>query len=265
MSQKQRLDVLLTQKGLAESRQKAQGIIMSGNVYVGGQMVDKSGTMIPIDAEVTVKGKSCPYVSRGGIKLQGALDGFSIGVEGKTILDIGASTGGFTDCLLQRGAKKIYAVDVGYGQLDWRLRNDERVVVRDRTNARYLTGEDFPEKMDLIVIDVSFISLRKILPVTVEMLREKGEVVALVKPQFEVGREDVGKKGVVRDPQKHKSAIESVLDAAEKLGYSCSGISRSAITGPAGNIEFFVRLSQDKAAGKKYQNFLDQLFPQPQE
>ena len=242
MPKKLRLDILLAQRGLAESRQKAQRIIMAGVVRVNGQKIDKSSAMIAPDTEVTVLGKSCPYVSRGGLKLQGALDVFSLQVEGMVILDIGASTGGFTDCLLQRGAKKIYAVDVGYGQLDWNLRNDDRVIVRERTNARYLSPEDFEEKMDLIVIDASFISLDKILPATVGILREEGEVLALVKPQFEVGRFEVGKGGVVRDPQKHKSAVEGVVKEAEKLGYACSGTVRSPITGPAGNVEFFIRL-----------------------
>lgn len=242
MPKKIRLDNLLTQKGLAESRQKAQRMIMAGIVRVNGQKADKSGTMFPADAKVDLVGKSCPFVSRGGLKLQGALEEFNIEVNGCVVLDIGASTGGFTDCLLQYGAKKVYAVDVGYGQIDWQLRNNERVVVMDRTNARYLSYEDFGEKIDLIVIDVSFISLTKILPVTVGILKEQGEILALVKPQFEVGRREVGKKGVVRDPQKHKSAIDGVLKAAAELGYACCGIIRSPITGPAGNVEFFVRL-----------------------
>jgi 23S rRNA (cytidine1920-2'-O)/16S rRNA (cytidine1409-2'-O)-methyltransferase len=257
MSPKIRLDTLLTQKGLAESRQKAQRMIMAGIVRVNGQLVDKSGTMILSDAEVNVVGKSCPYASRGGLKLQGAVEEFNIRVNGSVALDIGASTGGFTDCLLQHGAKKVYAVDVGYGQIDWQLRNDERVVVMDRTNARYLTPEDFREKMDFIVIDVSFISLTKILPATIGILKEQGEILALVKPQFEVGRREVGKKGVVRDPQKHKSAIDSVLKAAEKLGYACYGIIRSPITGPAGNVEFFVRLRQGEG---EYHVLLDTFF-----
>jgi 23S rRNA (cytidine1920-2'-O)/16S rRNA (cytidine1409-2'-O)-methyltransferase len=257
MSPKIRLDTLLTQKGLAESRQKAQRMIMAGIVRVNGQMVDKSGTMISSDAEINVVGKSCPYVSRGGLKLQGALEGFNIVVKGCVALDIGASTGGFTDCLLQSGAKKVYAVDVGYGQIDWRLRNDERVVVMDRTNARYLSSEDIEEKIDLVVIDVSFISLTKILPVTIGILKEQGEILALVKPQFEVGRREVGKKGVVKDPQKHKSAIDTVLKAAGELSYACCGIIRSPITGPAGNVEFFVRLHRGEG---EYHALLDAFF-----
>ena len=259
MPKRLRLDILLTKNGLAESRQKAQTIILMGTVRVNGQKVDKSSAMYLPDAEVVVVGKKCPYVSRGGIKLQGALDGFHIQVNGKVMLDIGASTGGFTDCLLQRGAQKMYAVDVGYGQLDWRLRNDERVIVRERTNARYLSTDDFPEKMDLIVIDVSFISLSKIFPVTVGILKDKGEILALVKPQFEVGRYEVGKKGVVRDPQKQRAAIETVIADAEKLGYCCGGIVRSPITGPAGNVEFFVHIYRGKAV--EYPTMLDSLFP----
>jgi 23S rRNA (cytidine1920-2'-O)/16S rRNA (cytidine1409-2'-O)-methyltransferase len=258
MSQKIRLDNLITQKGLAESRQKAQGMIMAGIVRVDGRKVDKSGTLISLEAEVTVKGKTCPYVSRGGIKLQGALDEFQIQVEGSVALDIGASTGGFTDCLLQYGATRVYAVDVGYGQIDWKLRCDKRVVVCDRTNARYLSTDNFEEMIDLIVIDVSFISLTKILPATVGILTDEGEILALVKPQFEVGRSEVGKKGVVRDPQKHKSAIESVINAAEGLGYSCCGIARSPITGPKGNVEFFVRLNRKEE--REYQTLVDSLF-----
>lgn len=257
MSSKIRLDTLLTQKRLAESRQKAQGMIMAGIVRVNGHKVDKSGTMIASDAEVHVVGKSCPYVSRGGLKLQGAVEGFNIEVHGCVVLDIGASTGGFTDCLLQKGAKKVYAVDVGYGQIDWRLRNDERVVVMDRINARYLSSGNFEEKMDLIVIDVSFISLTKILPVTVGILKEQGEILAMVKPQFEVGRREVGKKGVVRDPQKHKSAIDNVLKSAAELGYACCGLIRSPITGPAGNVEFFIRLHRGES---EYHALLDSFF-----
>ncbi len=233
-------------------------MIMAGIIRVDGRMVDKSGTLISPEAEVTVEGKSCPYVSRGGIKLQGALDEFQIMVEGSVVLDIGASTGGFTDCLLQKGANKVYAVDVGYGQIDWKLRCDERVVVRDRTNARYLSTDDFEDKMDLIVIDVSFISLTKILPVTTGILKEDGEILAMVKPQFEVGKGEVGKKGVVRDPQKHKSSIENVLQAAYELGYSCSAITRSPITGPKGNVEFFVRLNRKEE--REYQTFLNSLI-----
>ncbi len=239
---KKRLDLLLVDLGLAESRQKAQALIMAGEVFVKGQRVDKSGTAIPEDAEVEVRGKKLPYVSRGGLKLEKALNTFPITVEGKICMDTGASTGGFTDCMLQRGASKVYAVDVGYGQLDYRLREDARVICMERTNARYLTHEQIPEELDFATVDVSFISLRLILPMLRGLLRPEGEVVCLVKPQFEAGREKVGKKGVVRDPAVHLEVLEQFLLHAEQADFSVLGLTFSPIRGPEGNIEYLGHL-----------------------
>ena len=238
MSNKTRLDVLLVERGLQESRQKAQATIMAGLVYVAGQKVDKPGTNVANDAEIEVRGKALHYVSRGGLKLEKALQTWPITLTGKICADIGASTGGFTDCMLQNGANKVYAVDVGYGQLDWKLRNDGRVICLERTNARYLTHEDIPDTLDFASIDVSFISLKLIFPALYELLSDGGEVACLIKPQFEAGREKVGKKGVVRDPAVHLEVLESFLIFAKENNFTVLGITYSPIRGPEGNIEY---------------------------
>ena len=235
---KKRLDVAMVEQGLAESRQKAQAIIMAGQVYVNGQKVDKAGAPVTEDAAIEVRGKTLRYVSRGGLKLEKAMQLWPITLKGFICADIGASTGGFTDCMLQNGAEKVYAVDVGYNQLDWRLRSDPRVVCMERTNARYLTGEQIPEPLDFFSVDVAFISLRLILPPMRPLVREGAQAVCLVKPQFEAGREKVGKKGVVRDPAVHLEVLEHFLDHAREAGFSVKDITFSPITGPEGNIEY---------------------------
>ena len=238
MSNKTRLDVLLVEQGLQESRQKAQATIMSGLVFVDGQRVDKPGTAVPNTAAIEIRGNVLPYVSRGGLKLEKAMATFPIDLHGAVCGDIGASTGGFTDCMLQNGAEKVYAVDVGYGQLAWKLRSDPRVVCLERTNARYLTHEQVPEELDFASIDVSFISLKLILPAVHGLLREAGHVACLVKPQFEAGREKVGKKGVVRDPAVHLEVLEHFLTHAKESHFTVLGITYSPIRGPEGNIEY---------------------------
>ena len=243
MSKKIRLDVLVTERGLCESRQKAQATIMSGIVFVDGKRVDKAGTMVSNDSNIEIRGTTLKYVSRGGLKLEKAMQTFPLHLEGKVCADIGASTGGFTDCMLQNGAKKVYAVDVGYGQLDWKLRNDERVVCMERTNARYLTHEEIPEELDFASIDVSFISLKLIFPALYGLLREGGEIACLIKPQFEAGREKVGKKGVVRDPATHREVLEQFIALAHEQGFCILGLTFSPVKGPEGNIEFLAHLS----------------------
>jgi 23S rRNA (cytidine1920-2'-O)/16S rRNA (cytidine1409-2'-O)-methyltransferase len=235
---KQRIDQLLVDRGLAESRQKAQALILAGAVMVNGQKAQKAGQTVPVDSAVELL-ERLPYVSRGGFKLAAALDRFRIDPTGKTCVDIGASTGGFTDCLLQRGALRVYAVDVGASQLDWRLRTDPRVVVRDHTNARYLQLTDIPEPCALAVCDVSFISVTLILPALPPVLTSNGEMVVLIKPQFEVGRDEVGKGGIVRDPSLHRAACDKVRGAMEALGYR-SEIIDSPILGAEGNREFLL-------------------------
>ncbi len=239
---KERIDVLLVQRGLSQSRERAKADIMSGNVFVAGQRVDKPGTTVPEDAEIEITGQRLAFVSRGGLKLEKALDTFGVKAEGKTCIDCGASTGGFTDCLLGRGAKKVYAIDVGYGQLAWSLRTDERVVVMERTNIRYVTREQVPDEPELAAIDVSFISLRLVLPVLKTLLSEKGEVVCLIKPQFEAGKDKVGKKGVVRDIQTHKDVLNDFKKYSAELGFSLLGVTFSPIKGPEGNIEYLGHL-----------------------
>ena len=238
MANKTRLDVLLVARGLQEARQKAQATIMSGLVFVKGQRVDKPGTAVPNDAEIEVRGNALKYVSRGGLKLEKAMATFPIDLHGTVCGDIGASTGGFTDCMLQNGARKVYAVDVGYGQLAWSLRSDERVVCMERTNARYLTHEQIPEELDFASVDVSFISLKLILPPLCGLLRQGGHVACLVKPQFEAGKEKVGKKGVVRDPAVHLEVLEHFLEHAKESGFTALGLTYSPIRGPEGNIEY---------------------------
>ena len=239
MATKVRLDHLLVQRSLAESRSQAQALVLAGQVRVGGQVVSKPGTRVLADAELTVD-QPLPYVSRGGLKLAAALDAFDIPVEGAICADVGASTGGFTDCLLQRGAARVYAIDVGYGQLAWKLRQDERVIVMERTNARYL--QVLPEPINLAVLDVSFISLGLLLPVIAGWLAPAAHVVALIKPQFETGRRHVGKGGVVRDPKVHRQVLERVAEHAREQGLAIGGLIRSPITGPAGNVEFLMHL-----------------------
>lgn len=238
MSEKKRLDVLLVERGLLESRQKAQTTIMSGLVFVKGQRADKPGTAYPPDVEIEVRGNALQYVSRGGLKLEKAMAAFPIDLQGAVCGDIGASTGGFTDCMLQNGAAKVYAVDVGYGQLAWKLRSDERVVCLERTNARYLTHAQIPDELDFSSVDVSFISLKLILPALRGLLKPDGHVACLVKPQFEAGREKVGKKGVVRDPQVHLEVLEHFLIHAKESDFTVIGITYSPIRGPEGNIEY---------------------------
>ena len=239
---KERLDVLLVSQGLAASREKAKAIIMSGNVLVNGQREDKAGTMIDVKAEITVKGGQLKYVSRGGLKLEKAMSHFDLTLEGRVCMDVGASTGGFTDCMLQNGAVKVYSVDVGHGQLDWKLRNDPRVVCMEKTNIRYVTPEQIEEPAAFVSIDVSFISLTKVLPPVRELMTEDGEIVCLIKPQFEAGREKVGKKGVVRDPKVHEEVIEKVIDFAATVGLESRKLEFSPIKGPEGNIEYLLHL-----------------------
>ncbi len=259
MSNKTRLDVLLTERGLLDSRQKAQATIMSGIVFVNGQRVDKAGTAVSNDALIEIRGTTLPYVSRGGLKLEKAMQTFPLTLTGKICADIGASTGGFTDCMLQNGAKKVYAVDVGYGQLDWKLRNDARVVCMERTNARYLTHEEIPEELDFSSVDVSFISLKLIFPALYGLLREGGEIACLIKPQFEAGREKVGKKGVVRDPAVHLEVLEHFLIHAKENHFTVLGITYSPIRGPEGNIEYlgFLRKSEEPDAAVDLQAIVE--------
>ena len=243
MKTKKRLDVLLTERLFAESRAKAQAIIMAGQVYVNGQKADKPGTSFEETVEIEVRGAVCPYVSRGGLKLEKALRDFGVKPEGYVCSDSGASTGGFTDCLLQQGAKKVFAIDVGYGQLDWKIRSDERVVVMERTNIRYVTPEDLGEPLDLSVIDVSFIGLEIVLPTIKTLLKPTGQVLCLIKPQFEAGKEKVGKKGVVREPETHKEVLDNFVALADKLGFAILGLTFSPVKGPEGNIEFLGHLT----------------------
>lgn len=249
MSNKTRLDVLLVEQGLQESRQKAQATIMAGIVYVNNQKVDKPGTAVPKDAHIEVRGKTLRYVSRGGLKLEKAMEEFPITLEGKTCMDIGASTGGFTDCMLQNGAVKVYAVDVGYGQLAWSLRTDEHVVNMERTNIRYVTPEDLAEPIEFFSVDVSFISLHHIFPVAQRITTPDAMGVCLVKPQFEAGREKVGKNGVVRDPAVHREVLHNAMSYAAENGFVVRGLDYSPVKGPEGNIEYlmFVQKSDQPA------------------
>ena len=249
MKIKKRLDVLLTERMFAESRAKAQAIIMSGNVYVDGQKADKPGTSYEESVEIEVRGAVCPYVSRGGLKLEKALRDFGVKPVDFVCSDSGASTGGFTDCLLQQGAKKVFAIDVGYGQLDWKIRSDPRVVVMERTNIRYVTPEQLGEPLDLSVIDVSFISLKIVLPTIKTLLKPTGQVLCLIKPQFEAGKDKVGKKGVVRDPATHQEVLDSFVSLAHDQGFKILGLTFSPVKGPEGNIEFLGHLSLDQVDG----------------
>lgn len=249
MKIKKRLDVLLVERGLAENRTKAQAIIMSGLVYVTGQKADKPGVSYEETAEIEVRSGGCPYVSRGGLKLEKALRDFGVDPTGFVCSDSGASTGGFTDCLLQQGASKVFAIDVGYGQLDWKIRSDPRVVVMERTNVRYVTPEMLGEPLDLSVIDVSFISLKIVLPVIKTFLKPTGQVLCLIKPQFEAGREKVGKKGVVRDPAIHKEVLDDFVKLTQEIGFTILGLTFSPVKGPEGNIEFLAHLTLDDKPG----------------
>ena len=239
---KERLDVLLVKRNLAESREKAKAVIMAGNVYVDGQKEDKAGTAFSPEASIEIRGHVLPYVSRGGLKLEKAVSCFNLDLTGKIAADIGASTGGFTDCALQNGAARVYAIDVGYGQLAWKLRSDERVVNMERTNVRYLEADSLPEKVDVVTIDVAFISLDKVLPAVKKIIADDSIVIALIKPQFEAGKENVGKKGVVRDPQVHLTVINNVIATAGELGFKIAGLDYSPVKGPEGNIEYLLYL-----------------------
>lgn len=242
---KERLDVLLVKKQFARSREKAKAIIMSGIVYVDGQKEDKAGAVFSEEAEIEIRGNTLPFVSRGGLKLDKAFRVFSIDVKDMTCLDIGASTGGFTDCMLQNGAAKVYAVDVGHGQLDWKLRNDPRVVCMEKTNFRYVTNEQIPEEIEFAATDVSFISLTKILPAAKELLKPGAYMVCLIKPQFEAGREKVGKKGVVTDSKVHEEVVEKIENFAASIGFRIAGLDFSPIKGPEGNIEYLLYLQNE--------------------
>jgi len=239
---KERLDVLLVEKGLAPSRERAKSYIMAGMVLVDGQKVDKAGTLVSPIADLTITGDNIGYVSRGGLKLAKAIETFTIDIKGKTVADIGASTGGFTDCVLKNGAAKVYAIDVGYGQLAWSLRNDRRVINMERVNVRNLTPDDIGELLDFITVDVSFISLEKVLPVVRQLLKVNSSAVVLIKPQFEAGREKVGKRGVVKDPEVHIDVINKIVEFGKGLGLFPLGLTYSPITGPEGNIEYLLYL-----------------------
>ena len=249
MKVKKRLDVLLTEQGYAENRTKAQAIIMSGIVYADGQKADKPGTAYEETVSIEVRGGACPYVSRGGLKLEKALRDFGVKPEGFVCSDSGASTGGFTDCLLQQGARKVFAIDVGYGQLDWKIRSDPRVVVMEKTNIRYVTPEQLGEPLDLSVVDVSFISLKIVLPAIRALLKPTGQVLCLIKPQFEAGREKVGKKGVVREKSTHVEVLQGFVELADSLGFHILGLTYSPVKGPEGNIECLGHLSLNDVPG----------------
>ncbi len=255
---KQRLDVALVERGLILSREKAKVVIMEGLVYVNGQKSDKAGAQVKDDDTIEIRGETLRYVSRGGKKLEKAMQAFPISLEGCTCIDIGASTGGFTDCMLQNGAKKVYSVDVGYGQLAWSLRTDERVVNLERTNIRYVTEEQIPDPIDFISVDVSFISLTLVLPVAWKLLKDQACMVCLVKPQFEAGKDKVGKKGVVREPQIHKEVIRKVADCAVGLGFAVKGLDYSPIKGPEGNIEYLLFLQKTDSEGGLSDEIIDQ-------
>ena len=238
---KERLDVLLVNRGLAPSREKAKTMIMEGNVFVNNNREDKAGSTFPDDCNIEIHGKTLQYVSRGGLKLEKAMKHFDITMDGKVCMDIGASTGGFTDCMLQNKASKVFSVDVGYGQFAWKLRTDERVVCMERTNIRYVTLENIGEPLDFASIDVSFISLKKIMPATLNLLNDEGAVVALIKPQFEAGRDQIGKNGIIRDNAVHQKVLETVTSFAVDFGFTVKGIDFSPIQGGHGNIEFLAQ------------------------
>lgn len=246
---KDRLDVILTEKNIFASREKAKASIMAGLIYVDGQRIDKPGTPVDSEAEITVKEDLCPYVSRGGLKLEKALGLWDFSLDNATAVDIGASTGGFTDCMLKNGAKKVFAIDVGYGQLDWKLRNDKRVVNMEKVNIRYLDFDTVDKDVDFISIDVSFISLKLVFPVAAQLLSDEGSLVCLVKPQFEAGRSQVGKKGIVRDPQVHREVIANVIEYGKENGLHAHGLTYSPVTGTKGNIEYLLYMKKAAAPG----------------
>ncbi|MDQ7095803.1 TlyA family RNA methyltransferase [Desulfosporosinus sp. PR] len=261
---KERIDVLMVRNGLTPSREKAKALIMAGIVFAGGQRVDKPGAELPGNALIELKGEILPYVSRGGLKLAKAVEVFSLRFEDQVVVDIGASTGGFTDCVLQNGAKRVYAVDVGYGQLDWKLRTDPRVISMERVNARYLGKDSLPETADWVVSDVAFISITKIFPAMKEILKDHGQVLTLIKPQFEAGKEHVGKKGVVKDTMVHRQVLQNVLSQAESFGFQVLGLDYSPIRGPEGNIEYLAWMALMSRQGINWQNELEFLVAQAQ-
>ena len=248
-AEKKRLDVLVYEAGYVQSREKAKAVIMAGLVYVDNQKADKPGTVYPVTAKLEVRGGTPKYVSRGGFKLEKAMQSFPIDLKGKITMDIGASTGGFTDCMLQNGAVKVYSVDVGYGQLDWKLRNDSRVVNLERTNVRYITQEQVPDKIDFFSVDVSFISLRLVLPAARKLMAENAQAVCLIKPQFEAGREKVGKNGVVRDPATHREVLHNAMGYAAANGFVVRGLDFSPVKGPEGNIEYLMFVQKSSEPG----------------
>ena len=254
---KERLDVLLVNRNLARSREKAKAIIMSGIVFVDGQKEDKAGTTFEDTAVIEVRGSTLKYVSRGGLKLEKAMTHFGVELQDKICMDVGASTGGFTDCMLQNGAVKVYAVDVGHGQLDWKLRNDERVVCMEKTNIRYVTGEQVPDRIQFASIDVSFISLTKVLGPVKALLTDDGQVVCLIKPQFEAGRDKVGRKGVVREKSTHLEVIEAVMVFARSIGFEILNLEYSPIKGPEGNIEYLLYLQNCPSGDGKVEEMLE--------
>ena len=244
---KSRLDKILVEKGLASSRERAQALIMEGKVFVNGMPSPKAGAMVAEDAAIELKGEDIPYVSRGGLKLEAAVKHFNISLKDKTAMDVGSSTGGFTDCMLQNGAKKVYCIDVGYGQLAWKLRQDQRIVLIERTNVRYLERNKIPDEIDIAAIDVSFISLTKVVPAVLEFLKKDGEIIALIKPHFEVGKGEVGKGGIVKDEAKRLKTVEYVRESLESLGLETIGVMQSPIAGQKGNIEFLIYMKKHSA------------------
>lgn len=249
---KERLDQYLVKEGLVQSRERGKALIMAGQVFVNSIRIDKPGTGIKADDKIEIKGETLPYVSRGGLKLEKAINSYQLDLHEKVILDIGASTGGFTDCALQNGASLVYAVDVGYGQLDWKLRQDKRVITIERKNARYLSSEDIPEPVDFVTIDVSFISLTKVFPAILPLMKVDGQIISLIKPQFEAGRDKVGKKGVVKDKKTHCEVILKIVDFAKKIGFIPLALQYSPITGPNGNIEFLMWSKKNSESNVSY-------------
>ena len=256
---KRRLDVYLVEEGLCSSRELAKSFIMAGKVFVNNQRSDKAGDTVGEKDKVELRGETLKYVSRGGLKLEKAMNAFPIELNGKVCMDIGASTGGFTDCMLQNGADKVFAVDVGYGQLAWKLRTDERVVNMERTNIRFVTKEQIETQLDFVSIDVAFISLKLVLPVAYELMKEGAEVVALIKPQFEAGRENVGKKGVVRDINVHKAVVKEITEFTQNLGFCVKGLDFSPIRGPEGNIEYLMYASKEKSETIDFSEEIDKM------
>ncbi|AVQ46861.1 TlyA family RNA methyltransferase [Clostridium botulinum] len=257
---KERLDLLLIKKGIFQSRERAKASIMAGEIFIDGNRVDKCGEKIKESANIEFRGEKLPYVSRGGLKLEKSIKNFGIDLNEKVCLDIGASTGGFTDCMLQNGAKKVFSIDVGYGQFAWKLRVDPRVVCMERTNVRYVTSEELGEKANFASIDVSFISLTLVIPVVKDLLDEKGEIMALIKPQFEAGREKVGKKGVVRESSTHKEVVDKIVQFAKKLDLNILNLDFSPIKGPEGNIEYLIYMTKNKGINSDFQeDYIDYI------